>query len=157
MELQAQKRADCQGSALRLVHGDGAVMHEGNTGSFSDSAVIDRNDPRWTMAALLQMRIQNHLRLHPLRGIESEHNEMVEQCVTNGFSPMHAQLLVQIVERACARGGLDGQSMGELLCLPMPERRLKGNHRAIVFGLLGVWALVIAGFVVTASRIMAMG
>lgn len=142
---------------MRLVHGDDAVLTQNNSASFSDSAVIERDDPRWIMAARLQLRIENHLRFHPLRGIEGEHSEMIEQCVAGGFSPMHARVIVQIVERACARGGLDGQAMDELLRLPAPVRQLKTNHRAIVFGLLGVWAIVIAGFVVTASKVMAMG
>lgn len=108
------------------------------------------------MAAQLQLRIQNQLIQHPLRNIESEHNAMVEQCVRSGFAPIHAQTIVQIVERACARGGLDGCAMVELLAVAMPRREMRTNHRAILIGLLGAWTIVIAGFVVTASKMMTM-
>jgi len=153
MELQAQNRADNQGSVLRLVHGDGAPLPQDNTAAFSDQAVIERTDPRWIMAAHLQMRIENQLSLHPVRGIENEHTAMVDQCVQRGFSPIHSQVLVQTVERACMRGGLDATAMAELLSVPLPRRQMRVGHRAVVIGLLGAWTIVIAGFVVIASQL----
>jgi hypothetical protein len=136
------------------VNGDDGALRESNTASFSDGALLDRNDPRWIIAAQLQLRIQNHLVRHPLRNIESEHSSMVEQCVRSGFAPIHSEAIVQSVERACARGGLDERAMVELLDVPMPRREMRTNHRAILIALLGAWTIVIAGFVVTASRMM---
>lgn len=108
-------------------------------GEFSDA--IKRDDARWTLATRVQLVFSTS------RGITPHHcNEIERVATTLGISPMHASLIIGIVERAQLRGGLDAIAMEELLEVPQ-ARSVTTNHkkaRLIGFAVLCVWSILIA-------------
>jgi len=91
-----------------------------------------------------------------MRTLETEFEAMVRQCTDLGFAPLHAQAIIQIVQRASARGGLDHSAMEELAQLPKPccIGKLCLGHKVMVFGFLSAWSLGIAGLMVFASKMI---
>ena len=140
---------------LRLAYTGVDAMPVCNTSGFSDALTMDPTDPRWLAATRLQVRIHTQLCRHPLHNIEAEHEDMVSRCVEAGFAPLHAEALVMIVHRACARGhGLDRTAMDELARLPMPSAKQPKGSRLLVFTILTVWAISIAGLMLLSGEII---
>ncbi len=160
MEQETKIRSIGQVQALRLTHTGVDETRQtvtDRTGdSFSDALPMESGDPRWIAAARLQIRIQTQLANHSMYKIETEHREMLEQCARAGFSPMHSEVMVQIVRRACTRGGLDGLAMDELSHIPLPDRKpsMSSAHKLMVWTTLCIWSIGIAGLMVLASRVM---
>lgn len=132
--------------ALRLINAPHEVCpknHDERTEQvFSDAMSPD--DPRWVFAARAQIIFSSNNRIPSI----GQYDDLMACAESAGFSPIHGQAIVAIVEEAQFRGGLDRVAMEALLRIPAPSvesSELSGRARWMTFGVLFVWSMLIAG------------
>ena len=135
-DLQALRLINTPHDVCTKDHADGAAQ------AFSDAMAAD--DPRWVLAARAQIIFHRNNRIPSI----GQYDDLMACAESAGFSPIHGQAIVAIVEEAQFRGGLDRIAMEALMRIPAPSvssPELSGRARWMTFGVLFAWSLLIAG------------
>ncbi|MEM9373474.1 MAG: hypothetical protein AAGA55_07505 [Planctomycetota bacterium] len=112
-------------------------------GAMPPRAAISRGDPRWLLAARVQLLMWGESRLS-----EQHRDRLLCSADRLGFAPIHAAAIITAAERACQRGGLDYAASVEIAGIPGP--------RAPVLLGLARWCRILVASLVSAVIAMVM-
>ena len=117
--------------------------HHAETGAEEFSDTLSPNDPRWLFASRVQMMFHSQNRVPSIGQLD----DLIDTAMHMGFSNMHARAIINMVEEAQFRDGIDSDVVTKLLNLPAPESNHTQSDRTrwLTFGVLFAWSLMIAG------------
>ncbi len=128
---------------MRLVNTHSAAMKPARDMG-SPAVQIENDDPRWVFA----MRVRAAIEYQVVD--EQAIARLLDQASAIGLNPMQARAIMGIIQDATQRGGIDTRAHREIASVPVNEAAraaddLSDRARWIAFGMLFVWALLIAG------------